>query len=147
MLVRWDPFREMETLHGEIERLFDQALGRPLLRGEERGATWMPNVDIHEDKDGINISADLPGMTQKDVQVNIDNNVLTLTGERKLDREDKKDNYHRIERFYGKFSRSFSLPNTVDTDKVEAHMENGVLRIHLPKREEAKPRQIEIKVK
>lgn len=147
MLVRWDPFREMETLHGEIERLFDQALGRPLLRGEERGAAWMPNVDIHEDKDGINISADLPGMTQKDVQVNIDNNVLTLSGERKLDREDKRDNYHRIERFYGKFSRSFSLPNTVDTDKVEAHMENGVLRIHLPKREEAKPRQIEIKVK
>jgi len=147
MLVRWNPLRDLESLHGEIDRLFDEAVGRPLTRGETRAPTWVPTVDIHEDPDGINISADLPGMTQKDVKLNIDNNVLTLSGERKLERENKKENYHRVERYYGNFSRSFSLPNTVNTEKVEAHMDNGVLKIHLPKREEAKPKQIEIKVK
>ncbi|MEW6441947.1 MAG: Hsp20/alpha crystallin family protein [bacterium] len=146
MLVRWNPLRDLETLHGEIDRIFDEAVGRPVMRGETRTASWVPTVDIHEDQDGVNLSADLPGMTQKDVKVNIDNGILTLSGERKLERENKKESYHRLERFYGSFSRSFSLPNTVNTEKVDARMEHGVLKIHLPKREEAKPKQIEIKV-
>ena len=147
MLVRWNPLGEMETLQGEIDRLFDEAVGRPHRRGETRAANWVPTVDIHEDQEGINISVDLPGLTQKDVKVNIDNNILTLSGERKLEHEDKKDNYHRIERYYGNFSRSFPLPNTVNMDKVEAHMQNGVLKVLLPKREEVKPKQIEVKIK
>src|SRR5512136_2658759 len=101
MLVRWNPLREMETLHGEIDRLFEEAAGRPQWRGETRAANWVPTVDIHEDKEGIHISADLPGLTQKDIKVNIENSILTLSGERKLEREDKKENYHRIERVYG----------------------------------------------
>jgi len=146
MLVRWNPLRELDSLHSEIDRLFgESSQARATGRGEL--AVWTPNVDIYEDKEGIAISVDLPGIVQKDVRLNIDNNVLTLSSDRKLEHEDKKDNYHRIERFYGTFSRSFSLPNTVNTEKVDAHMENGVLKIYLPKREEAKPKQIEIKVK
>lgn len=146
MLIRWNPMRELEALHSEIDRLFGEVFPtRAGARGDIGG--WTPNVDIYEDKDAITISVDLPGVNQKDVKLNIDNNVLTLSSERKLEHEDKKDNYHRIERFYGTFSRSFSLPNTVDVEKIDAHMENGVLKITLPKREEAKPKQIEIKVK
>jgi HSP20 family protein len=137
----------METLRGEIDRLFEEAAGRPQLKGETSTANWAPTVDIHEDKEGIHISADLPGLTQKDIKVNIENNILTLSGERKLEREDKKENYYRIERVYGNFIRSFSLPNTVNTEKVEAQIENGVLKILLPKREEAKPKPVEVKVK
>jgi HSP20 family protein len=148
MLVRWNPFKELESLHSEIDRLFGESFpSRTGGRGEIAGFGWTPHVDIFEDREAIDITVDLPGIEQKDVKLNIDNNVLTLSGERKLERENKKDNYHRMERFHGTFSRSFSLPNTVNAEKVDAHMEHGVLKIHLPKREEAKPKLIDIKVK
>jgi HSP20 family protein len=109
-----------------------------------RGA-WSPSVDIFENKDNIVLEAELPGMSPDDVDIAIENNVLTIHGERKFEKKDEGDNFHRVERSYGAFTRSFTLPPTVSGDNVDAVFENGVLRLTLAKREEAKPRRIEIK--
>jgi len=141
-VMRYDPFRDLRNLQEEVNRLFTTSLARAFGdEGIERGA-WTPNVDIYEDHDHIFIEADLPGMRREDFELTLENNVLTLRGERRF--EKKSENYHRVEWPYGIFSRSFTLPQTVATEGVTAEYRDGVLRIALPKREEVKARRIEI---
>ena len=143
-VVKWDPFRDLNMLQDRMNRLFDSA-GRNW--GTEEPAattTWSPAVDIFETEGEIVVKAELPGMERKDITLNLENNVLTLRGERRFEKETKDDNYHRIERSYGGFSRAFSIPATVDEEKIGAEYKDGVLKIVLPKKEQAKPKQIRI---
>jgi len=143
-IVRYDPFRDLRTLQEEVNRLFSTNLTRAF--GDEgigRGA-WSPSVDIYENKDQIVLEAELPGMKQEEFDLSIENNVITLRGERRFEKTDDSDNYHRVERSYGAFTRSFTLPQTVSGEGATAEYSNGVLRVTLPKREEAKPRRIEV---
>jgi HSP20 family protein len=141
LLTRFEPFRDIARLQDEMNRLLDDRLFKA---GESVG--WTPACDIFEDEDGVTLRFELAGIEPKDVDVRFENGVLTLKGERKLEREDKRDNYHRIERSYGTFTRSFSLPGTVDAEKIRAESKNGVLTITLPKRSEAKARSIQVKM-
>ena len=144
---RFDPFRDMMGLQESLVRAFDTAYGRKQSDTQaDVGAAWAPLVDIHEDQDGISLFVELPGVEQKDIDVHIENNTLTLRGERKLDRADAREGYHVIERIHGTFSRSFTLPPTVDAEHVSAENRDGVLRVRLPKRAESKPRQIKVQV-
>ena len=149
-IVRWEPFRDMVTIQGRLNRQFDEAfrgVPRPAGSGEEFAlGAWAPVVDIFEQEGAIVLKAELPGVDPKDVDVRVENNVLTLRGERKLDTEVKKESYHRVERSYGGFGRSFTLPTAVDTEKIKAEYKDGVLRVTLPKRGEAKAKQISISV-
>lgn len=143
-IVRYDPFRDLRTLQEEVNRLFSNNL--TLSFGEEgiaRGA-WNPTVDIYENKDQIVLEAELPGMKREDFDLTIENNVITLRGERHFEKKDETDNYHRVERSYGSFARSFTLPQTVTGEEVTAEYRDGVLRVTLPKREETKARRIEV---
>jgi HSP20 family protein len=143
-IVRYDPFRDLRTLQEEVNRLFSTNLTRAF--GDEgigRGA-WAPSVDIYENKDQIVLEAELPGMKQDDFDLSIENNVITLRGERKFEKTDEGDNYHRVERSYGSFTRSFTLPQTVSAEGATAEYNNGVLRVTLPKREETKARRIQV---
>ena len=143
-IVRYDPFRDLRTLQEEVNRLFSTNLTRGF--GEEgigRGA-WNPSVDIYENKDHIVLEAELPGMNREDFELSVENNVITLRGERQFEKKDDSDNYHRVERSYGSFTRSFTLPQTVSAEGATAEYRNGVLRVTLPKREETKARRIEI---
>jgi HSP20 family protein len=143
-ITRYDPFRELRNLQDEVNRLFSTNLSRSF--GDEgiaRGA-WMPNVDIYENKDQIVLEAELPGMNREDFDLTVENNVLTLRGERRFEKRDDSDNYHRVERAYGSFSRSFTLPQTVSSENAAAEYKNGVLRVVLQKREEVKARRIQI---
>jgi HSP20 family protein len=141
---RWDPFRDLGILQDRMNRLFDDA-GRGW-RAEEPAATttWSPAVDIFETEGEIVVKAELPGVDRKDIALHLENNVLTLKGERRFEKETKEENYHRIERAYGGFSRSFSIPATVDEEKIRADYRDGILKIALPKKEQAKPKQIRI---
>ena len=143
-LTRWDPFRELSIMQERMNRIFDDA-GRGW-RGDEPSSTttWSPAVDIYETESEIMVQAELPGVDRKDITLNLEKNVLTLKGERRFEKETKQENYHRIERAYGGFSRSFSIPTTVDEDKIRADYKDGVLRVSLPKKEQAKPKQIQI---
>ncbi len=144
----WEPFTGFKHIQDQFNRLFDETFGAyPLAREETREQTWSPAVDIYEDKDTIVVKAELPGVKKDDVTIEIKENVLVLTGERKHEQETKKENYHRIERVYGTFSRSFTLPDSVKLDQVEAQYKDGVLEIRLPKAETAKPKAIPIEVK
>lgn len=143
-IVRYDPFRDLRTLQEEVNRLFSTNLTRGF--GEEgigRGA-WNPSVDIYENKEHIVLEAELPGMNRDDFELSVENNVITLRGERQFEKKDETDNYHRVERSYGSFTRSFTLPQTVSADGATAEYRNGVLRVTLPKREETKARRIKI---
>ena len=140
-ITRWEPFPGISRLQSDLNRLFEATAGR----GTESFG-WTPAVDVFEDAEGLTFKFDVPDVDAKDVQVNIEDGVLTVRGERKLEREEKKDNYHRIERAYGTFARSFTLPATFDASKVTAESKNGVLRISVPKRAEAKPKSIQVKV-
>lgn len=144
-LVKWNAWRDLATIQNEMNRFFNGGTARYDQEDFLTGS-WIPQVDIFEDEDHIKVLAALPGMKQKEINVNIENNVLTISGERKLENEDKRDNYARVEQHYGSFSRSFSLPNTIDAGKVEASMDKGILTVNLPKREEAKPKLIEVKI-
>src|SRR3954469_25190586 len=144
-ITRYDPFRDLRTLQDEVNRLFSTNFSRGF--GDEsfaRGA-WTPSVDIFENKDEIVLEAELPGMNREDFELTIENNVLTLRGERRFEKRDEADNYHRVERSYGSFTRSFTLPQTVSSENASAEYKNGVLRVVLRKREEVKARRIEIK--
>ena len=143
-VVRWDPFRDLNMLQDRMNRLFDDT-GRTW-RPDEPAATttWSPAVDIFETEGEIVVKAELPGMERNDIGVNLEKNVLTVKGERRFTKETKDDNYHRIERSYGTFSRAFSIPTTVDEEKIRADYKDGVLKIVLPKKEQAKPKQIRI---
>jgi HSP20 family protein len=142
-LVRYDPFKELRRFQDEVNRWFDggQAYQQ---QGESFG--WAPAVDIYEDAEGVTLKFDLPEVDPKDVDVRLEDGTLTIRGERKLAKEEKKENYHRIERSYGAFARSFSLPATFDFEKVRAESKNGVLNVFLPKRAEAKPKSIQVKI-
>jgi HSP20 family protein len=144
-VIKWDPFRDLNILQDRMNRLFEDA-GRGIRRNEEPASTtiWSPAVDIYETEGEIVVQAELPGMDRKDISLNLENNVLTIRGDRQFKKETKEDNYHRIERSYGGFSRSFSIPTTVDEDKIRADYKDGVLRIALPKKEQARPKQIQI---
>jgi HSP20 family protein len=141
-LVRWDPFRELETLQGRMSRLFQENFGRPPAEGSD--GLWSPVVDIMEDEQNLIVKAELPDVEEKDLEIKVENNVLTLRGEKKLEREEKREQYHLIESSYGSFSRSFTLPGTVDQEKIAAVYEKGVLRITLPKKPEAKAKTVKI---
>jgi len=147
-IVRWEPFRDLVGIQDRMNRLFEEAFRGSRGAGEEEWAlgSWAPACDIYEQEGDIVLKAELPGVDPKDVDVRVEQNVLTLRGERKFDNEVKKESYHRVERAYGSFSRSFTLPNLVDTDKIKAEFRDGVLRVTLPQHEEAKPKQISISV-
>ena len=145
-ITRWRPFRDMMSVQDEMNRLFDDFFGRPVMRREWTEAAWCPCVDVSETKDNVIINTEIPGMSKDDVKVSIQDNVLTLSGEKKQQKEEKDANYHRMERSHGSFSRSFTLPTTVQADKVKAAYRDGILRITLPKSEEVKPKQIPIAV-
>jgi HSP20 family protein len=142
MLQRWDPLRDLARLQDEMSRMFDDRL--PGVTGESVG--WAPRCDIFEDEEGVSLRFELAGVEPKDVDIRFENGVLTLRGERKLEKEDKREHYHRVELSYGTFTRSFSLPGTIDPEKIKAESKNGVLTVHLPKRPEAKPKAIQVKV-
>lgn len=145
-IARNDPFRNFFNLQDQLFRTFDATYGRNEQREESMTATWSPLVDIFEDQDGITLKAELPEVDAKDVDIQLEGNTLTLRGERKLEKDDNRDGYHRIERTYGVFSRSFTLPEMVDVENISAQSKDGVLRIHLPKKPETKPRQIKVAV-
>lgn len=142
-IQRWNPARDYARLQDEVSRLFDTNLGIP--RNTETFG-WTPAVDVFEDAEGVTFKFDLPEIDGKDVDVRLEDGTLTIRGERKLEREDKREGYHRIERAYGTFARSFTLPPTLEPGKVTAEHKNGVLRIFVPKRAEAKPKSINVKV-
>ena len=146
-LVRWsDPFREFAQLQDRINRAFTDAYGRSD-EGLMTSGNWVPPVDIYQNGDHeVVLKAELPDMTREDIDITVDNGTLTIRGEKKFSTEVKEDAFRRIERRYGTFSRSFSLPQTVDTGRVGAEYKNGVLTVRLPLREEAKPRQIKVDV-
>lgn len=144
-IVRWDPFRDLTTLHERMNRLFDETLSRGR-SGEpsELTGNWAPSVDVYENADSYVLMAELPGLTREDVQIELKENVLTLRGERKFQDEYKDQTCHRMERAYGHFIRSFSLPTQVEAGKVEARFKDGVLTVSVPKAAAAKPRVIPI---
>jgi HSP20 family protein len=141
-LVRWDPIRELDSLQGDMNRLFDRFFEGRTPNGTAR--RWIPAMDLAETDDHLVMRGDLPGMTEDDVNIEIKDNVLTVSGERKAEHEDKSEGYHRVERSFGSFSRSLTLPAGVDPDKVEANFDNGVLEVRIPKPAEAKPTRVEI---
>jgi HSP20 family protein len=142
-IYRWDPFRGLNTLNEQVNRLLGDSFATP---GETALANWTPAVDIYETENELVVKADLPDVNEKDIDIRVENNTLTITGERKFEQKVNKDNYLRVERAYGTFSRSFSLPNTVNTEAIQADYHNGLLTVHMPKREESKPKQIKVGV-
>lgn len=145
-IVKYNPFRELRTMQDQMNRMLDMAWNREF--GEElKEGVWQPPVDIYEDEVSVVIKAEIPDVDQKDIDIKIENNTLTIRGERKHSSEVKKENYFRVERYFGQFQRSFSLPQSIDQEKVQASCDKGILTITLPKREETKPKQISVKVK
>ncbi len=146
-IVRWDPFREFAQLQEQLNRAFSNAYSRGNDEGLMAAGSWMPPVDIYQSGDQeLVLKAEVPDMNRDDIEITVDNGTLTIRGEKKFDSDVKEEQFHRIERHYGTFSRSFSLPPTVDPGKVAAEYKNGVLTVKLPLREEAKPRQIKVDV-
>ena len=142
--TRWDPFRNISSLQEQVNRLFDSGIQS---RNDNSAlTTWAPAVDIYETENELVLKADLPAINEKDLDIRVENNTLTIRGERKFGSEVKEDNYLRVERTYGSFSRSFGLPNTVNTESIKAEYKNGVLTVEMPKRAESKPKQVKINV-
>jgi HSP20 family protein len=146
VLTRWEPFREFSTLQDRMNRLFRESYS-----GEGRDeslttSSFAPAVDVYEDEHKVSLKIEVPGIDEKDIDVRVENNTLSVHGERKIEKEEKEENYRRVERQYGSFTRTFTLPTTVDTENVGAVYEKGVLKITLPKKAEAKPKQIKVTV-
>lgn len=147
-LRTFDPWRDFGSLQDRINRLFDDTL-RGTAEGDEqlmRGA-WAPAVDIHESEEGFTVTADLPGVNKEDIKIDLKDNTLTISGEKRFEEKTPKENYIRVERSYGNFVRSFSMPNNIDSGKIKATFKDGTLELSIPKKEEAKPKQITIDVK
>jgi HSP20 family protein len=143
-IIRWDPYRDMITLRDRMNRLFED-MSSP--KGEEKDlvpGAWAPSVDIYETENEVVLAAEIPGVDEKDVEIKVEDNNLTIRGERKFEKETKEENYHRIERSYGSFYRAFTLPSSVDPERIQAEQDNGVLKISMPKRQELKPRKVKI---
>ncbi|MGA7927622.1 MAG: Hsp20/alpha crystallin family protein [Candidatus Sulfotelmatobacter sp.] len=149
LLTRWEPFREFSTMQdrmNRMNRLFRESYSP---EGPEEALTttsFAPPVDIYEDEHNITLKLEVPGIDEKDIDVRIEGNTLTVHGERKIEKEEKEENFRRVERQYGSFTRSFTLPSSVDTGQVSAHYDKGVLKINLAKKAEAKPKQIKVNV-
>jgi HSP20 family protein len=143
-IARWEPFRGVTALQDQINRLFNDNFERV---GEESNLTaWAPSVDIYETEQELVVKADLPDVDPKDLDIRVENNILTIRGERKFEKKVNEENYLRVERSYGAFARSFSLANTINSEAIKADYHNGVLTLSIPKREEAKPKQIKVNV-
>lgn len=144
-VIRWnDPFRDLAALQDRMNRMFEGTVARTRNEEELFTGTWAPPVDIYETKDKITLKAELPGFEEKQINLRFEDGILTLEGERKFEKETGDENYHRVERSYGKFVRSFAIPAGIEGDKIAASFSNGVLTVELPKREETKPKQIRI---
>jgi HSP20 family protein len=145
VLTRWEPFREFVTLQDRMNRLFRESYPE----GREEAlttSTFAPPVDVYEDEHNITLKIEVPGIDEKDIDVRLENNTLTVHGERKFEKEEKEENYRRVERQYGSFTRTFTLPNTVDAENVSGNYDKGVLKVQLAKKSEAKPKQIKVNV-
>ena len=140
-LVRWKPMSDLTTFHNQLDRIFEDMVHRTRVGEVE---SWYPAVDLMENQEEYTLVAELPGMTKDDVKITLNDNVLTLRGEKKAEKQAKEENWHRIERTYGAFERSFALTSTVDREKVKARFENGVVKITLPKSETSRTREIDI---
>jgi HSP20 family protein len=145
-LVRWEPVRELNTIQGEINRLFNSFFDTPVAAGEGAGRRWLPAMDLVEADDHYMLRADLPGLSEDDVSIEVEDSVLTISGERKAEHEQRGEGYHRLERSYGAFARSLTLPGGVDPDAVQASFDRGVLEVRIPKPEQRKPRRVTIGV-
>ncbi len=145
VMTRWEPYRELTSLQNRLSRLFEDQFGNGREDSLTAGA-FIPPVDIYEDEHSILLKLEVPGIDEKDLEVKVENNVMTVSGERKFEKEEKEENFRRVERRYGSFTRSFTLPNTVNAEDVSANYENGVLKIKLGKRAEAKPKQIKVNI-
>jgi HSP20 family protein len=143
---RWEPFRNLVDIQGEVNRLLDTFVGRPMTGASAQGRTWMPAVDMHETKDDLVLKVEVPGVREKDVAVSITGDLLTIRGERRWEDESKEQKFLHVERIYGRFERLIQLPMAVQADKVKAAYRDGVLEVTLPKAEELKPREIKIDV-
>jgi HSP20 family protein len=143
-MSRWDPFRELSSIQSELNRLFGRTYG---VEGDDelRAAAWVPPVDVAETQDRFVITAELPGIRSDDVDISVKNSVLRIHGERRFYEEQREDDFHRIERRFGSFARSITLPSTADPEGIQASFDAGVLTIEVPKKEEAKPRRIRVK--
>src|SRR6476646_8616018 len=150
VLTRWDPYREFSSVQDRLHRLFSASFSDASFNeGRDESlatAGFSPAVDVYEDEHNITLKIEAPGIDEKDIDVRIENHTLTVHGERKFEKEEKEENYRRIERQYGSFTRTFTLPNTVDTESVSANYEKGVLNVQLAKKAEAKPRQIKVNI-
>jgi HSP20 family protein len=143
-LARWEPFHGASSLQDQLNRLFNDVFER---KSEESSLTaWAPSVDIYETEHELVVKADLPEVDPKDLDIRVENNILTIRGERKFEKKVNEENYLRVERAYGSFARSFTLANTVNSEAIKADYQNGVLTLSIPKREEAKPKQIKVTV-
>jgi HSP20 family protein len=149
-IVRWDPTRELDSLQGEMNRLFSSFFDTPTPSGKGNGngtqRRWIPSMDLVETQDHFVLKADLPGMSETDVDVELENNVLTISGERKTEHEERHEGYYRLERATGAFSRTLSLPEGIDPEAVGATFDNGVLTVRIPKPAQTKPRRVKIGV-
>jgi len=144
VLTRWDPFREFSTLQDRMNRMFRDSYGE---RDEAlTTSTFAPPVDVYEDEHNVTLKIEVPGIDEKDLDVRVENNTLTVHGERKFEKEEKEENFRRVERQYGSFTRSFTLPTTVDAEHVQANYDKGILKVQLAKKAEAKPKQIKVNV-
>ena len=143
-ITRWDTYGGLSGLQEQVNRLFESAFPR---RSDNSAlTTWAPAVDIYETENELVVKADLPEVSEKDLDVRVENNMLSIRGERKFEKKVEEENYLRVERTYGTFSRSFSLPNTISTEAIKAEYKNGVLTVTLPKRAESKPKQVKVNV-
>lgn len=143
-IARWEPFRGVTTLQDQINRLFNEKFERS--SDDSSLSAWAPAVDIYETEHELVVKADLPDVDSKDLDIRVENNILTIRGERKFEKKVNEENYLRVERSYGSFARSFTLANTVNSEAIKAEYQNGVLTLTVPKREEAKPKQIKVNV-
>jgi HSP20 family protein len=142
-LTRWDPFRELTNIHDRMNRLFQEGFGSNRDEGLSTTA-FLPPTDVYEDENHINLKLEVPGIDEKDLNIHVENNNLIIKGERKFEKEEKEENFRRLERQYGSFVRTFALPASVDPNHIEANYDKGVLNITMPKRAEAKPKQIQV---
>jgi HSP20 family protein len=142
-LTRWDPFRELTNIHDRMNRLFQEGFGSNRDEGLSTTA-FLPPTDVYEDENHINLKLEVPGIDEKDLNIHVENNNLIIKGERKFEKEEKEENFRRLERQYGSFVRTFTLPASVDPNHIEANYDKGVLNITMPKRAEAKPKQIQV---
>ena len=146
VLTRWDPFRQFNTLQNQMNRLFQENFGQPGREESLATSIFSPAVDVYEDDHQITLKIEVPGVDEKDIDIRVENNNLTVHGERKFEKDEKEENYRRVERQYGSFTRTFTLPTSVDADNIHADYEKGVLKIRLAKKAEAKPKQIKVNV-